>query len=102
MAMTFGFVEQAFDQADDAGRVWKDVMPVGKISVGGDDRAICLVAPVDQLEDQVGVAVGVGEVSDCRNSPWRRADGCWAKARRLGRVAFVRSASTVRKQGFAR
>jgi hypothetical protein len=38
-----GVVDQAIDQGDDAGGVWKDLAPFGEGPVGGDDRAVVLV-----------------------------------------------------------
>src|SRR5208337_905476 len=55
-----GVVHQAVDQRDDAGGVRKDFVPFSKRTVGGDQRAFVLVAPRDQLEQHVGVTVGIG------------------------------------------
>jgi hypothetical protein len=49
-------VHQAVDQRDDAGGVLR--------AVGGDQRAAKLVATGDQLEHQIGMAIGVGEIAD--------------------------------------
>ena len=59
-----GVVDQAIDQGDDAGGVWKDLAPFGEGPVGGDDRAVVLVPAADKLEQQVGMAIGIGEISD--------------------------------------
>src|SRR4051812_26011006 len=59
-----GVVDEAIDQGDDAGGVGENLAPFGERAVGGDQRAPDLVAARDQLEHQVGVAVGVGEIAD--------------------------------------
>src|SRR3954447_10528770 len=58
-----GVVEQTVDQGDDAGGAGKGLAPFGERAAGGDDSAALLVAAIDQFEEQVGVAGGVGEVS---------------------------------------
>ena len=57
-------MDQAIDQGDDAGGVWKDLAPFGEGPVGGDERAVVLVPAADELEQQVGMAIGIGEISD--------------------------------------
>ena len=52
-----GVVDQAIDQGDDAGGVWKDLAPFGEGPVGGDDRAVVLVTAADELEQQIGMAI---------------------------------------------
>jgi hypothetical protein len=59
-----GVVDQAIDQGDDAGGVWKDLAPFGERPVGSDERAVVLVPAADELEQQVGMAIGIGEISD--------------------------------------
>ncbi len=59
-----GVVDEAVDQGDDAGGVGEDLVPFGEGAVGGDQGAFGLVAAADQFEQQVGVAVGVGEIAD--------------------------------------
>ena len=44
-----GVVDQAIDQGDDAGGVWKDLAPFGEGPVGGDERAVVLVPAADEL-----------------------------------------------------
>ena len=41
-----------------------DLLPFGERSVGCDERAGVLVATGDEFEEQVGMAVGVGEITD--------------------------------------
>ena len=69
----FSIVDEPIDHRHDAGSIWKDVIPFGKIAIGGDDSALCLVAAADKLEEQVGVAVGVGQVSDLIDDKERRS-----------------------------
>ena len=59
-----GVVDQPIDQGDDSGGVGKDLVPLAERSVGGDEDGFFLVATADDLEQQVGVAIGVGEVAD--------------------------------------
>jgi hypothetical protein len=59
-----GIVDEAVDQGDDAGGVGEDLVPFCERPVGGHDRALVLVAAADELEQQVGMAVGVGQVAD--------------------------------------
>ena len=59
-----GVVDEAVDQGDDAGGVGEDLAPLGKGAVGGDEGGLGLVAARDDLEEQVGVAVGVGQIAD--------------------------------------
>ena len=54
-----GIVDQAIDQRHDAGGVGEDLAPLGERAIGGDQGAAILVAAGDQLEHQVGVAIGV-------------------------------------------
>lgn len=60
----FGLVQEAIDEGDDAGGVGEDLVPLGEGAVGGDDGAPELVAAVGEFEQQIGVAVGVGEVAE--------------------------------------
>ena len=59
-----GVVDQAIDQGDDAGGIWKDLAPFGEGPVGGDDRAVVLVTATDEFEQQIGMAIGIGEIAD--------------------------------------
>ncbi len=60
----FGVVDEAIDQGDDAGGVGEDLVPFGERFVGRNDRGLLLVAARDDLEQQIGMAVGIGEVAD--------------------------------------
>jgi hypothetical protein len=59
-----GVVDEAVDERDDAGGVGEDLVPFGEGAVGGDEGGFGLVAARDDLEQQVGVAFGVGQVAD--------------------------------------
>ncbi len=85
-----GVVHEAVDQRNDAGSVGENVAPLGKGAVGGDQRALGLVAARDQLEHQVGMAVGVGQVADLVDHQQLRP-GVVAQAAAQGRVAVERA-----------
>ena len=57
-------VDEAVDEGGGAGCVGEDGGPLAEGQVGGDDDAPALVAAGDHLEEQVGVAVVIGEVAD--------------------------------------
>ena len=59
-----GVVDEAIDQGDDAGGVGEDLAPFCERAVGGDHGALVLVTAADELEQQIGMAVGIGEVAD--------------------------------------
>src|SRR5271165_6585991 len=59
-----GIVNEAADQGDDARGVGKHLAPFGERPIGGDQRALALIAPRDQFEHEVGMAIGIGEISD--------------------------------------
>ena len=63
----FGPVNQAVDEGDDTGCVGEDFTPLGKGFVGGDDNGALLVASGHDLEEQVRVAVVVGQISGLVN-----------------------------------
>ena len=60
----FGVMDEAVDQRGDASGGWKDLVPFGEAAVGGDHGALLLVAAADEFEQEIGVAVGIGEVAD--------------------------------------
>jgi len=66
-------VDEAVDQGDDTGGVGEDLAPFGKRAVGGDEGGLGLVAARDDLEEQVGVAVGVAEIADLVDDQQARA-----------------------------
>jgi len=68
-----GMMHEAIDDGDDAGGVGEHRVPFGKDAVGGHDRGLGFVAPVHDLEQQVGVAVGIGEVADLVDEQHLRA-----------------------------
>ena len=57
-------VDQTIDEGDDAGGVGKDLAPLAEGFVGGQDNGFVLVAPRDDLEEEIGVASVVGEVAE--------------------------------------
>src|SRR5215470_16414336 len=63
-SVDLGMMNEAIDEGDDAGSVGEHLVPFDERTVGGDERARLLVAARDELEEEVGVAVGVGEVAD--------------------------------------
>src|SRR5271163_168628 len=58
-----GVVDEAVDQRDDAGGVWEHLAPLREWAVGGDQRALVLIATRNQFEHQIGVAVRVGQIA---------------------------------------
>ena len=54
---------QPVDNGDDAGCVREHLAPFGKRAVGGHDGRLELVTAVDDVEQQVGVAIAVGEIA---------------------------------------
>ena len=72
-----GVVDQAIDQGDDAGGIWKDLAPFGEGPVGGDDRAVV----TDEFEQQIGMAMGIGEIADLVDKRRRRAESLSSAAR---------------------
>ena len=65
-------VGQSVDQCDVARGVGKDGVPALEWQVGGDQQGAVLVAAADELEDQVGGACVVGEVSELIDDEQRR------------------------------
>ena len=59
-----GVVNQSVNQGHHARRIGKDLGPFGKGLVGRDDGALLLMPTVDQFKQQVGMAVGVRQVTD--------------------------------------
>lgn len=59
-----GVVDQTIDHGDDTGGVGKDLPPFREGAVGRDQGALPLVATTDQLEQKIGMAVGVGQITD--------------------------------------
>ncbi len=49
-----GVMNQPVDEGDHAGGVGKHFGPLGKRSIGGDQRALVLVAATYQLKEQIG------------------------------------------------
>jgi len=57
-------VQETVDQRDNACGVGEHLAPFGEVAIGGDQGAPVLIPPRDQLEHQIGMAIGVGEVAD--------------------------------------
>ena len=60
----FGVMDETIDEGDHASGIGKDLAPFCEWAVGGHDGALVLVTSTDELEQQVGMAIGIGEVSD--------------------------------------
>ena len=56
-------MHQPVDNGDDTGRIREHLAPFGERTVGGHDGRLELVTAVDDVEQQVGVAIAVGEVT---------------------------------------
>jgi len=52
-------MHQAVDDGHDAGRVREHLAPFGKRAIGGHDSGLELITAVDDVEQQIGVAVGL-------------------------------------------
>ena len=59
-----GAMNEPIDERDDARSVWEYLFPFPKGLVGRDDRALPFVAPVEQLEEQVGMTIGIRKIAD--------------------------------------
>jgi hypothetical protein len=59
-----GVMDDPIDEGGGAGRVGEHGGPVCKGEVGGEHEALLLVAPADDLEEQVSVPVVEGEIAD--------------------------------------
>ena len=57
-------VGESVDEGDGAGGIGEDGVPVLEGQVGGDEQGAVLVAAADELEEEVGGASVVGEVSE--------------------------------------
>jgi hypothetical protein len=60
----FGAVHEPIDERNDAAGVWEHFLPLREWFIGGDDRALFLVAPVEQFKEQVRVTIRVGQIAD--------------------------------------
>ena len=57
-------MDEPIDERNHAPGVGKHLRPRGERLVRGHERALDLITPVQQLEEQIGMAVGVGQVAD--------------------------------------
>uniref|UniRef100_UPI001FCBCDA7 hypothetical protein n=1 Tax=Rhizobium sp. PDO1-076 TaxID=1125979 RepID=UPI001FCBCDA7 len=55
-------MQETVDQADDAGGIREDLRPFGKGLVGGEDGRSFLISAADDLNQKVGMAVGIGKI----------------------------------------
>ena len=60
----FRAVDETIDERHDTGGVGKYLAPLSEGFVGRQDDRVLLIAPGDDLEEQVGVTGVVGEVAD--------------------------------------
>ena len=59
-----GMVEQTVEECRGDDWVTEDLTPFGKASIAGQDHGALFVAGIDELEEEVGTAVGDREVAD--------------------------------------
>src|SRR5580698_4581726 len=57
-------MDDPFDESGRAGGAGEDRVPIGEGEIGGQHDALLLVAPTDDLEDQVGVSIVEGEEAE--------------------------------------
>lgn len=57
-------MHQSVDNGDDTGRVREHLAPFRKRAVGGHDVRLEFIAAVDDVKQEIGVAISVGEVPD--------------------------------------
>ena len=58
-------MHEPVDEGDDTGGIGEDLVPFGKRPVRGQDQGPAqLIAPCDDLEEQVGIAGVIGEISN--------------------------------------
>ena len=56
-------MHQSVDNGNDAGRVREHLAPFGERAIGGYDGRLEFVTAADDIEQQVGMAIAVGEVT---------------------------------------
>ena len=59
-----GMVEQAVEQRGGNDGIAEGLAPFGKAAVAGEDHGAFFIASVHQLEEEVGTAVGDGQIAD--------------------------------------
>ena len=57
-----GVMHQTVDECDHASGIGKHLRPFAERFVGGDQRALFLVPPADQLKEQVRMTIRIGQV----------------------------------------
>ena len=65
-------MHQSVDNGDNAGGVREHLAPFGKWTVGGYDGWLEFVTAVDDIEQQIGVAIGVGKIPNFVNNQYVR------------------------------
>ena len=60
----FGAVDEAVDEGDHTSGVGEDVVPFPERFVGGEDNGAVLISARDDLEEEVGIAVVIGEIAE--------------------------------------
>ena len=56
-------MDEPIDERNDAAGVREHFLPLREWFIGGDDRALFLVAPVEQFKEQVRVTIRVGQIA---------------------------------------
>lgn len=82
-----GVMDETIDERDDAGGVGEDLRPVRERAVGSDQGAAGFVAAVDQFEEQIGMAVRIGQVANLVDDQERRC-GVVAQSTAQSRIAI--------------
>ncbi len=59
----FGAVHEPINERNDAAGVREHLLPLRERLIGGNDRALFLVAPVEQFKEQVRVTIRVGQIA---------------------------------------
>ena len=59
-----GMVEQTVEECRGHDRVTEDFTPFGKAAIAGQDHGTLFVAGIDELEEEVGAAVGDRQIAD--------------------------------------
>jgi len=67
-------MDEAINQGGDAGRGGEDLAPFSERTIGRHQGALVLISARDELEQQIGMAVRVGEVSDLVDDQECRVD----------------------------
>ena len=63
-----GMVEQTVEECRSDDRVAEDLAPFGKAAIAGQDHGALFVAGIDELEEEIGAAVGDRQIADLVDS----------------------------------